>query len=79
MKIVRFTWPHPSGGYGCDTSGEQAGPYVPLAEVEAMQDQIRLARDILSQSRHAFRSRQVERARKLLESALGEERQPEGR
>lgn len=72
MQIVRFNAAHPSGGYGCDTPGDQSGPYVPLAIVTVMQDDIRLACDILSQSRHAFRSKQVERVRKMLEKLVTE-------
>lgn len=31
MKTVRFTYPHPSGGYGCNTPGDCSGEYVPAA------------------------------------------------
>lgn len=28
MKTVTFTWPHPTGGYGCNQPGDQSGDYV---------------------------------------------------
>jgi hypothetical protein len=31
VKTIRFTYPHPTGGYGCSEPGDNSGEYVPAA------------------------------------------------
>ena len=38
MKTIRFSYPHHTGGYGCNTPGDNSGLYVPAAVAQQLLD-----------------------------------------
>lgn len=59
MKTVTFTWPHQTGGYGCNQPGDQSGEYVRAGDANyllgALKGMVEMYEAFMDKAEHARR------------------------